>query len=170
MEKRFIYFGVAIYSWSLPVWPARMLGLGKSQIVRAFQRPNTGFVDVYYDLTDDGGASHNVSLQVRSDRSTPPLDTMAGDVGIGVRPGKNNHIVWDAGLDWPGSLDSNMVAVVAVEQTKRGEGMVWIPAGINEGVDPDFGPYALTNATGFWMDRTEVTFDKYKEGTWVSVL
>ena len=35
--------------------------------------------------------------------------------------------------------------------------MVLIPAGVNSGTDPDFGVYSLTNASGFYMDRYEVT-------------
>jgi len=36
-------------------------------------------------------------------------------------------------------------------------GMVWIPAGVNTGVGPDFGAYSLTNETAFYMDKYEVT-------------
>lgn len=130
--------------------------------VFAIQREWTRLVDIYYDL-NSGGGKFNVSIQISSDKSTPSLDTLSGDVGQGVTPGKCRHIVWDAGKDWPGNVDSNMVAVVAVKQISSNEEMVWIASGINEGIDPDFGPYALTNATGFWMDRTEVTFNKYEE-------
>ncbi len=35
--------------------------------------------------------------------------------------------------------------------------MVRIPAGTNSGIDPDHGVYSLTNASAFYMDRTEVT-------------
>jgi formylglycine-generating enzyme required for sulfatase activity len=36
-------------------------------------------------------------------------------------------------------------------------GMVLIPAGVNSGMNPDFGAYSLTNSTSFYMDRYEVT-------------
>lgn len=35
--------------------------------------------------------------------------------------------------------------------------MMRIPAGINEGIDPDFGSYSLTNVAPFYMDKYEVT-------------
>lgn len=38
--------------------------------------------------------------------------------------------------------------------------MVLVPAGVNEGVDPDFGPYRLVSP-GFYMDRTEITLDQW---------
>ena len=154
---------IQIWSVALPLMmPVVAIGATVENVI-AQQRPANNLVDIYYDLNAPDGGKFNVSIQITSDKSTPPLETLHGDVGMDVTPGFNRHIVWDAGNDWPGNVDSNMVAVVAVEQTTRGEGMVWIPAGINEGVDPDFGPYALTNSTGFWMDRTEVTYEKFKE-------
>ena len=131
--------------------------------VMALQRPANNLVDIYYDLNAPDGGRFNVSIQIKSNKSTPSLDTLSGDVGFGVTPGRCRHIVWDAGRDWPGNIDSNMVAVVATEQSKSGAGMVWIPAGINTGVDPVIGEYALTNSTGFWMDRTEITNKKFEE-------
>lgn len=38
--------------------------------------------------------------------------------------------------------------------------MVQIPAGINSGMDPDYGAYSLTNEVAFHMDATEVTNDE----------
>lgn len=42
------------------------------------------------------------------------------------------------------------------------KGMVLVPAGTNEGVDPDFGPYRLA-CPGFYMDRTEITLDQWRQ-------
>ena len=42
-------------------------------------------------------------------------------------------------------------------------GMVVIPAGTNSGTDPDYGAYALTNESSFFMDATEVTKTKWDE-------
>lgn len=137
--------------------------------VMAQQRPANKLVDIYYDLNAPDGGRFNVSIQITSDKSTPPLDTLTGDVGFDVTPGKCRHIVWDAGKDWPGNVDSNMVAVVAAQQSTPSKGMVWIPPGINEGYDDylaeyNGGEYRLVNEKGFWMDRTEVTYNM-----WVSV-
>ena len=40
---------------------------------------------------------------------------------------------------------------------------VRIPAGTNEGKDPDFGDYALTVEEPFHMDATEVTWAHWRE-------
>lgn len=36
-------------------------------------------------------------------------------------------------------------------------GMALVPDGTNSGIDPDYGPYSLTNADSFYMDATEIT-------------
>lgn len=52
-------------------------------------------------------------------------------------------------------------AGVKAEETSR-EGMVRISAGINTGTDPDFGAYSLSVANPFHMDKTEVTWRKWR--------
>ena len=131
--------------------------------VWAQQRPNTTLVDVYYDLMAPDGGGYRVSLKIKSNEEELPLNTLSGDVGAQVVPGKNKHIVWNAGKDWPEHIESNCVAVVAAKLPAHPTRMLWIPSGINEGNDPDFGYYALTNSTGFWMDQTEVTYNYYME-------
>ena len=74
--------------------------------VRASQRGDgSRIVDIYYDLahnaactvwpvlSGDGGASWNV-----------PAMTLTGNLGPGVTPGNNRHIVWNAGADIPGVI------------------------------------------------------------------
>ena len=148
--------GWAVYSYAATV-----------ENVRAFQRPDSNLVDVYYDLVAPEGGNYVVSLQISSDKSFPPTTTLKGDVGVGVHPGRNNHIVWDAGTDWLGNVDSNMIVRVTVPVTvpsvSNTNKMVWVPSGVNEGNDPDYGFYSITNSSGFWMDSTEVTYQKFKE-------
>jgi hypothetical protein len=63
--------------------------------------------------------------------------------------------------------DSNGVGVVAIPMFFRVRsvppGMVRIPVGINNGMDPDFHAYALTNDVFFYMDATEVTKELWDE-------
>ena len=53
--------------------------------------------------------------------------------------------------------------VVATVTNVPQSGMVQIPAGINNGTDPDFCAYSLTNQEAFYMDATEVTKAKWDE-------
>ncbi len=62
-----------------------------------------------------------------------------------------------AGCDGPRN------SVVATVTNAPPPSMVLIPAGINSGTDPDFGPYSLKNPTAFYMDATEVTKAKWDE-------
>ena len=107
--------------------------------VRAEQRPGTKLVDIYYDLVTEGSGDFDVSVSVTSGVNTPPLDTLSGDVGGEVAPGRNKHIVWDAGKDWPGNVDSNLVCTVTATMADDGKGGVQLWAG---------GPYWATCNVG----------------------
>ena len=130
------------------------------QNVWARQRPKSGIVDIYYDLLEPRGGMFDVTISIEGGGDKPPLSTLSGDVGVDIPPGRNKHIVWDAGADWPGHVQSNFVATVTASPDL---GMVLIPEGTNEGSNPDsdMGSYSLT-VDSFYMDRTEVKYMRWK--------
>jgi len=111
--------------------------------VRGIQRDNSNLVDIYYDLNDSDGGSYTVeiALEGRTNDVTGRTNdvtaaSFTGDVGEGVAPGRNRHIVWNAGADWPDKKGDVRAIVTA---TKKDDGK---PKGVRlwEG-----GPY--------WADR-----------------
>lgn len=128
--------------------------------VKAQQRPKSDIVDVYYDLIESGGGVFDISLSIEGGGDKPTLSTLSGDVGVDIVPGRNKHIVWDAGTDWPNHLQSNFVATVTASPDY---GMVLIPGGTNTGSNPDtdMGSYSLS-VESFYMDRTEVKYMRWK--------
>ncbi len=137
--------------------------------VRAVQRPGTGLVDIEYNLMDpDGNAPLAVTFQVSADggvKWTAPVFTFQGAVGVGVVPGDNRMIVWNAGVDWPGQFNNNCRVRVCADDRNgvAPEGMALIPAGnftmgdsFSEG-DSDERPTHGVHVSGFYMDRHEVT-------------
>jgi len=89
----------------------------------------------------------------------------------GLEPGTTCSVEWTPDLlnsftnispDFENVLvDSNGMVQVAYPMFFRVSGtpkrMVLIPSGTNNGTDPDFGSYSLTNEASFYMDPTEVT-------------
>lgn len=88
--------------------------------VRAQQRKESSLVDIYYDLDVPSGEAANISLSFIGDSGNPPAKSVSGDVGDGVYAGKNRHIVWDAGVDWPGKTN-DVIAVVTGSEEARSE-------------------------------------------------
>ena len=89
--------------------------------VRASQRPNSNLVDIYYDLnaTDGGTYTVEVTIEGRTDEVT--ATTFSGNVGEGVLPGKNRHIVWEAGADWRGKKGDVKAVVTATIEARIGK-------------------------------------------------
>jgi len=124
--------------------------------VQARQRPKSDIVDVYYDLVAGEGGVFDVSVSIEGGGDKPALSTLRGDVGADVTPGRNKHIEWDAGADWPGHVQSNFVATVTAGPDL---GMAFIPGGTNEGrnSDSDLGSYSLS-VDSFYMDKKQVRY------------
>lgn len=105
--------------------------------VRGSQRENSNLVDIYYDLEASEGGSYKVEVQIEGRTNEVNAVTFTGDVGDGIAPGKNRHILWDAGADWPGKKgDVNAIVTATKEPEKGKHGKVQLWAG---------GPY--------WADR-----------------
>lgn len=129
--------------------------------VRGEQRKGSNKVDIWYDLPSSKGCTYEIELKFEGKKTTPPADTLSGDFGTGVTPGKNKHIVWNAGKDFPKSEDDVKAVITATEETYAG--MVRIPGGTNSGqLRWSGGTYSLTVDT-FWMDKTEVTYSHWKK-------
>lgn len=138
--------------------------------VRASQRAGTHYVDIYYNVSDaDGNSPLTVYVHISADGGATwnvPVFTLAGAVGPGVTPGNDRHIVWSAGVDWPGQFNSQCrVRVVADDHTAPPPpaGMAYIPAGafqmgdsFNEGGTRER-PRHTVFVSAFFMDKTLVT-------------
>jgi sulfatase modifying factor 1 len=86
--------------------------------------------DVFYDL--EGGESKvlaGVSLDGGASIRLLPPDSLSGDVGAGVKPGKRKRLVWRMSADEPMlNLGHARVAVIALLKTDCGD-FVSIPGG-----------------------------------------
>lgn len=113
------------------------------------QREGTKLVDIYYDSYDQHGDNVDISVVVKVDGTPIPTENFHGDIGMNLRPGVDQHIIWDAGSDWDLEVSSQVIFEVTVDDG-MGDGppggMVFIPGGTNT----DW-------VQSFYMDQTEVT-------------
>ena len=161
--------------------------------VQAKQRPGTLLVDITYDVDYPDGGGMTVSVEISADRGQTwqvPARSFSGDVGRGVRPGKDKHIVWNAGVDVPGAHGVNYRPRVIAEIGQGGEKIerelsvalpgglamdfVWIESGTfamgappgESGRSSDEGPvHQMEVDTGFYLGKYEVT-----QQQWVAVI
>ena len=135
--------------------------------VRSAQRPGTQLVDVDYGLADADSPTLTVSVAVSTNGGasyTLPATSFTGALGLGVTPGANKRITWNAGQDWPNKFSTNVrFRVTASDDTVSG-GMALIPAGsftMGDSLDDDSFGFALplhsVYISAFYMDRYEVT-------------
>lgn len=89
--------------------------------VRGSQRPNSNLVDIYYDLNITDGWSYTVEVAIEGRTNEVTATTFSGDVGKGIAPGKNHHIVWEAGADWRDKKGDVKVVVTATIEAKKGK-------------------------------------------------
>lgn len=89
--------------------------------VRAAQRPGTQMVDVYYDLADADSSALTVSGAVSTNGVASyfsPGASVSGALGPGIAPGSNKKITWDARMDLPPKLFSNVRVSVTADDWK----------------------------------------------------
>ena len=124
--------------------------------VRGSQRPNSNLVDIYYDLNAVDGWSYTVEVAIEGCTNEVTATTFSGDVGEGIAPGKNHHIVWEAGADWRGNKGDVKAAVTATGETREGKpkmvqlwegGPYWADRNIGADAPWDYGLY-------FWWGDT----------------
>ena len=90
--------------------------------VRASQRTGSKLVDIFYDAYDADNDSLLVRIQISdNDGRTFYLGTssLIGDVGPGIQPGTDKHVVWNAGEDWDGEYSEAMRVRIGVTDMKR---------------------------------------------------
>jgi len=137
--------------------------------VTVSQRAGTKLVDIHYDVSDSDGGPLRVEVQVSSNAGRyydVPAVSLTGDVGTNLNPGTNKHVVWNAGLDWPGLFSDQMkVRVFAADNNTPAPppGMVYVPPGpfqmgdnFAEG-DADEGPVHTVTLDGYYIEMFEVT-------------
>ena len=94
--------------------------------VRGMQREKSNLVDIYYDIEATDGGTYSVAVQVEGRTNTVTAATFTGDVGEGVAPGRNRHILWNAGADWPNKKGDVRAIVTATKQDgKHGKVQLW---------------------------------------------
>ncbi len=142
--------------------------------VQAQPRPDTGLVDVTYDLETVGDVAVTVRLFLSS-TAVPSYSylcrTVTGDVGAGVRPGTSRHIVWDAGADVPDLSSATCRLRVTADDAPNLDDFVYVAPGAftmgsptNEpGRLSNEAPHQVTLTQGVDVQATEVTNQQYTE-------
>ena len=113
--------------------------------VRVEQRINTKKVDIYYDVLDFDNDSLVVLLKVSDDGGATfniPAQTFSGDYGLGIVPGNNKQIMWNAGIDYPEQVGENYrvklivsdVKIDDISQLEQGNFLMGEGAGIDDPV------------------------------------
>ncbi len=142
--------------------------------VQAAQLPGTARVDVWYKLQTVGGDPVTVSLFLSTDAgaSYPYLcQSVTGDVGPGVLPGSDRHIVWDAGADFPGFSSTTCRLRVTAEDSANLDDFVYVTPGVftmgsptdEPGRQSDETQHQVTLTHGIYVQTTEVTNQQYME-------
>ncbi len=106
-------------------------GLSVSQVT-ASQRPGTNLVDIAYQLTDWYGAYASISVLVSTNGGltyNAAAASFSGDVGPGISPGTNLHLVWNVGADWPGASATYVCVKVIADRSPVGTNLALVPAG-----------------------------------------
>lgn len=105
---RLFTFAVLV-SWLGP--PAVSAAAPTVSKVRAAQRAGTQLVDITYDVADADSSSLTVSVALSTNGGASyftPGASLSGALGAGIAPGSNKKITWNAGVDLPAKLFSNV--------------------------------------------------------------
>ncbi len=140
--------------------------------VRAEQRDGTKLVDIWYDAADADGDLLKIRIEVSDNdgaRYSVPAFSLTGDIGEGIAPGANKHIVWDAGTDWDGEYSDKMRVKVFAIDAKGYPGLEWgdevPPGGFLLGQDggaEGSGPSRHVNIPwSYWLSKYEITVGQY---------
>ena len=122
--------------------------------VRGRQREKSNLIDIYYDIEATDGGKYTVTVQIEGRTNEVTAATFTGDVGDGIAPGRNRHILWNAGADWPGKKDDVRVIVTATKQDDKHKGVqlweggpYWADRNVGASRPEDYGLY-------FWWGDT----------------
>ena len=122
--------------------------------VRGRQREKSNLIDIYYDIEATDGGKYTVTVQIEGRTNEVTAATFTGDVGDGIAPGRNRHILWNAGADWPGKKGDVRVIVTATKQDDKHKGVqlweggpYWADRNVGASRPEDYGLY-------FWWGDT----------------
>lgn len=96
--------------------------------VRGVQRENSKLVDIYYDLNATDYGTYTIGVEIEGRTIAVTATTFTGDVGEGVTPGTNRHVIWDAGTDWPNKKGDVKAIVTATKEdptVSHGKVQLW---------------------------------------------
>jgi formylglycine-generating enzyme required for sulfatase activity len=128
--------------------------------IRAFQRPGTKILDIYYNLHHPLGFYSYVTVEISQDAGVTygTVPTMTGAFGGGITPGMNKALEWRAATDWTPALYNNVRVRISADD---GQEMRLIPGGTFE---MGYGVYTpvTTTVDPFYMARTEVTSHEWE--------
>ncbi len=142
-----------------------------SNVVASQRTDGSKKVDITYDVADPDTPTVFVSVRVtRGGATTTYPVSVTGDVGAGVAPGTNKHIVWDAGKDVPGTYGSDFSVCVTASDVDFIE-MVSIPAGTFKMGNNGSEPYSYSNEfpqhdvylSTYQIGKYEVTRGQYRK-------
>ena len=155
--------------------------------VRGSQRPNSNLVDIYYDLNATEGGTYTVEFSIEGRTNEVTATTFSGDVDKGIAPGKNRHIVWEAGADWRGKKGDVKAVVTATVEVPKGKpkkvqlwagGPYWADRNIGANNPWDYGSYfwwgdTIGSSTDFqfsWEDQqtTALPMSELQSEGWIS--
>ncbi len=131
--------------------------------VRATQRPGTKIVDIYYNLSAPAPVRVIVAVSINGGADFGfPVASLSGAYGPAVAPGNDRHVEWNAGIDLPNWLSTQMRVRIIADDGGSGS-MALIPAGsftmgdtFSEGWDEEL-PLHTVYVSAFYMDKYEVT-------------
>jgi formylglycine-generating enzyme required for sulfatase activity len=140
------------------------------------RRDGSQLADIVYAVSDADGDTLSIQVEVTADSGATwvPVTEVSGDVGEGVAPGSDRHIVWDLGAEFPQQSGSGyQVRVLARGPLGPGytrevttpagttHELVGVPAGEfsmgSESGDSDESPVHTVNLAGYYIDKYEVT-------------
>ena len=139
-------FAVAFGAWT---------GLAETVTnVRGMQREKSNLVDIYYDIEATDGGAYTVTVEIEGRTNEVTAATFTGDVGEGIAPGKNRHILWNAGADWPDKKGDVRAIVTAAKEDDKHKGVqlweggpYWADRNVGASSPEDYGRY-------FWWGDT----------------
>ena len=124
--------------------------------VRGEQRRGSKLVDIYYDLNSTDGGTCTVEVKIEGATEAVQAISLTGDIGKGVKPGQDRHVVWDAGVDWVSKKGYVKAVVTATSELSSGKrkkvqlwegGPSWATTNIGAENPEDYGYY-------FWWGDT----------------
>jgi formylglycine-generating enzyme len=133
--------------------------------VQAAQRHGTHLVEVTYDLANGDGSPVTVGIMVSTNGGASLMTqsaNFAGALGAGILPGNKKTITWNAGMDLPANLFTNVQVNVMAWGNVVPSTMAIVPAGtftMGDSLDGDSNALPLHSVycSAFYMDKYDVT-------------